>query len=145
MRIRLRRGTAEEAAGEAAPSANDTISEATAAPAPTAAAQPEIIQKLDAGTRKIAQSMGIPFPALIAILIGECGAHVTNPAQQRQSRRSNRDDTGAAPVKLRPGQRAHSLKPVQNSERRYMQSARTQYSSGTARTQPGGGTQLSLV
>ncbi|KAF0295868.1 hypothetical protein FJT64_006669 [Amphibalanus amphitrite] len=72
MRVRVRRGTAEEADTEPVSSANATMVEATSAPAATDAPdeQSEIIQKLDAGTRKMAQSMGIPFPALIAILIG---------------------------------------------------------------------------
>ncbi|XP_043191809.1 synaptotagmin 1-like isoform X9 [Amphibalanus amphitrite] len=72
MRVRVRRGTAEEADTEPVSSGNATMVEATSAPAATDAPdeQSEIIQKLDAGTRKMAQSMGIPFPALIAILIG---------------------------------------------------------------------------
>ena len=78
MRVRFRRAAEEEADNEPPPAAggNETAVEPTSAAGPSAApeSQPEIIQKLGDGTRKIAQSMGIPFPALIAILIGECRA-----------------------------------------------------------------------
>ena len=67
----MRRGTPEETEDDAAPATNATLAEPTSAPAGGGDQQSEIIEKLDAGTRKIAQSMGIPFPALIAILIGE--------------------------------------------------------------------------
>lgn len=77
MRQRSVRAAGAEADGTEAASDVAVTSEApeatsAAAPEPTTESQASIVgRKLEAGGRQIAEQMGIPFPALIAILIGK--------------------------------------------------------------------------
>ncbi|XP_037090704.1 synaptotagmin 1-like isoform X2 [Pollicipes pollicipes] len=76
MRARLRRaaddegGDAAQEVATAAPEDAATTAAATTTTTTTESQGDIILKQAEAGTRKMAQSMGIPFPALIAILIG---------------------------------------------------------------------------
>jgi len=76
MRVRLRRAAEEVGATEASESSTassngDASAAPDAEPNTTTESQASVVAgKLDEATRSMAKSMGIPFPALIAILVG---------------------------------------------------------------------------
>jgi len=76
MRVRLRRAAEEVIATEASESSTassngDASAAPDAEPNTTTESQASVVAgKLDEATRSMAKSMGIPFPALIAILVG---------------------------------------------------------------------------